>query len=153
MGKIILESKLDNTDREILQLLLKDGRMSFAEIGRQVGLSLPAAKERVRRLEDAGIIEGYSTKINLKKLGYPTTVFVELTIPPGRYEAVKAKLESIPEVLEAHHVAGDTSFMIELRLADLEDLEPILLQLNQQGHSSSTIVLSTTVKKDGSDLI
>lgn len=136
-----------------MKLLIADGRMSFAELGRQVGLSLPAAAERVRRLEESGIIKGYGARVDLKKLGYRTTVFVELTIPPNRYERVKAVMEALPEVLEAHHVAGELSFIIKLQLADLEDLEPILLKLNQQGQTASIITLSQSVKKDGSDLI
>ena len=127
--------------------------MSFAELGRQVGLSLPAAAERVRRLEEAGVIEGYSAQINLKKLGYPTTVFVQLITPPHRYESVKREMELIPELIDAHHVAGELSFVIKLQLADLEDLEPILLKLNQEGQTASIIALSQSVKKDGRDLI
>lgn len=127
--------------------------MSFAELGRQVGLSLPAASERVRRLEEAGIIEGYSAQVNLKKLGFPTTVFVQLTVPPNRYDGVKKEMEVIPEILEAHHVAGELSFILKLQLADLEDLEPILLKMNQQGQTASIIALSKTVDKNGIDLV
>ncbi|MEM7116111.1 MAG: Lrp/AsnC family transcriptional regulator [Chloroflexota bacterium] len=148
-----MQTKVDEVDRKILGLLVENGRISFAEIGRQVGLSLPAAADRVRRLEDTGLIEGYQAKINLKKLGFPITVFVELTIPPSFYQHAKQQIEATPEILEAHHVAGELSLILKLRLADLEDLEPILAKLNQPGQSKSIVVLSTFVEKDGVSLL
>lgn len=148
-----MQTKLDETDRKILALLVENGRISFAEIGRRINLSLPAAADRVRRLEDMGIIEGYQAKINHKKLGFPITVFVELTIPPTSYHHAKAHIEATPEIVEAHHVAGELSLMLKLQLADLADLEPILEKLNRPGQSKSIVVLSTVVEKDGRSLI
>ena len=127
--------------------------MSFAEIGRQVGLSLPAAADRVRRLEDAGFITGYSANINLKKLGYPTTVFIQLTTAPTSYKTILKQIENIPEVIEAHHVSGDLSFLLKLRIAQLEDLEPILEKINRQGSTKSIIALSTVFDNDGVGLL
>ena len=150
---MILEHKLDEIDRKILGLLLENGSLSFAEIGRRVGLSLPAASERVRRLEEAGIISGYQANINFNRLGYGIIVFVQLTIPATSYEKMKQTLSAIPELVEAHHVAGDLSFLLKFRLASLEDLEPILIKLNRQGQSSSIIVLSTTHEENGRFLI
>ncbi|MEM7803103.1 MAG: Lrp/AsnC family transcriptional regulator, partial [Chloroflexota bacterium] len=120
----MLDNKLDPTDKKILALLLENGRLSFAEIGRQVGLSLPAASERVRRLEDAGYISGYQAKLNFKKLGYPITVFIQLMIPPQRYEWLSNEISNTPEIIEAHHVAGELSCILKLRLDGLEKLEP-----------------------------
>ena len=133
--------------------MLSDGRISFAEIGRQVGLSLPAASERVRRLEEAGIITGYQATLNFKKLGYPTVVFVQLTISPRRYAEIKGIMAGMPEIIEAHHVAGDLSFILKLRLADLEELEPILTKLNRDGETKSIIVLSTAIESDGGQFV
>lgn len=138
---------MDDIDRKILRLLQENGRISFAEIGRQVGLSLPAAAERVRRLEDAGIIEGYQAILNPKKLGHPTTVFVQLTIPNHRYQPIIKLMREMPEILEAHHVAGELSFILKLQLSAIEALETILLKLNQHGETNSIIVLSTAIKR------
>ncbi len=148
-----LQPKLDQTDLQILKLLMENARISYAELGRQVGLSLPAASERVRRMEDAGLIRGYQANINLKALGYTITVFIELTIPPDRYAIVKQKIAAIPEIIEAHHVAGDLSMMLKLHLSEMEALEPILAQLTPPGRSKSIVVLSTTVVKNGSDFL
>ncbi|MEM7331936.1 MAG: Lrp/AsnC family transcriptional regulator [Chloroflexota bacterium] len=145
--------KFDETDRKILALLLENGRISFADIGRQVGLSLPAASERVRRLEEAGIIEGYQAKLNLTALGYPTLVYVLLSIVPNSYQAVLKQIEAIPEILEACHVAGDWSLILKVRIAQMADLEPILYKLNRNGQSKSIVVLSQLVDKDLSGLV
>ena len=148
-----MDRKLDVIDRQILALLLENGRISFAEIGRRVNLSLPAAAERVRRLEDEEIIEGYQAKINYKKLGYSILVFVELTMPPTAYRLVKQKIEQMPEIIEAYHVAGDISLILKIRLVTLEELEPIIEQLTPPGQSKSIVVLSTVVEKDGQMMI
>lgn len=148
-----MDHKLDSTDRKILNLLVQNARMSFAEIGRQVGLSLPAASERVRRMEDAGIIEGYQAKLNLNMLGYPNLVYVMLTILPNSYDRVKAQIDLIPEVLEACHVAGDLSMILKVRIAKMADLEPILHKLSKNGQSRSIVVLSQIADKDIGGLI
>jgi len=148
-----LQPKLDEIDRKILGLLIQDGRLSFAEIGRQVSLSLPAAAERVRRLEERGIIEGYQAKVNYKKLGYPLIVFVELMIPATAYKVIKPRIAAIPEILEAYHVAGELSLILKLQLADLADLEPIIEQLTPPGQSKSIVVLSTVTAKSAAVLL
>lgn len=136
-----------------MALLLENGRLSFAEIGRRVSLSLPAASERVRRLEEAGYITGYQAKINFKKLGYPITVFILLTIPPQRYDWLTTEISKTPEIVEAHHVAGELSSILKLRLDDLENLEPLLAKLSKEGQTKSIIVLSTTTETDGRGLL
>ncbi len=94
-----------------------------------------------------------NAKLNLKSIGWATTVFVLLTISPAVYQAKIAQMEKIPEIVEAHHISGKQSFILEIRLANLEDLESILRKINQNGETESFIVLSTCINSDGSSLI
>src|SRR5574341_701792 len=80
---------LDKTNREILYLLQEDARMPLAEIGRRVGLSAPSVAERVRRMEEAGIIEGYHARLNLDKAGLPITAYIEITSNDGRTDLIR----------------------------------------------------------------
>src|SRR5262245_41633097 len=103
-----LDSKklLDEVGWQILTVLQEDARLSFTEIGRRVGLSLPAVVERVRRLEEAGIITGYRAEIDISKIGLGITAFIRVTTPSEKYPALNTLLKSMPEVLESHHLAG-----------------------------------------------
>ena len=140
--------QLDGTDRKILQALQQEGRLSFSELGRRVGLSSPAATERVRKLEDAGIITGYCARVNAEVLGLPLKAFIQLTTTPDRYPQAIAEMEALPEILRGYHVTGNCSFVIEAIASSMSHLEEIIHQLSQYGPTSTLIVLSNPVFKN-----
>lgn len=139
------QSLLDETGWKILRLLQENARCSFREIGQRVGLSAPAVIERVRKLEAAGILSGYHAQVNLQRLGLPIIAFIRLSSPRERSGYVGLQLQTIPEILECHRIAGDDSFLIKVALTSMTHLERIIDSLAQYGHSTTSIVLSSQV--------
>lgn len=137
--------QLDRTDWQILAALPQDARLSSAALGRQVGLSPPAVTERVRKLEEAGIIQGDRAAIAPERFGLSLRAFVQLTTSPGHYPAVIALLQERPETIEAHHLAGSYSFSIEAVASSAQHLEALLGALSRYGQTNTSIVLSTPV--------
>jgi len=142
-----MEVSLDPTHLAILRLLQENARLSLAEIGRQVGLSAPAVAERVRRLEDAGIILGYRAELDLEALGYGVEAIIELTTPASRYPEALAQLRRLPAVRSCRHVSGDTAFQIGIVVASVSELERVIAALSPLGETSTRLVLSTPVSK------
>ncbi|HEY9728704.1 MAG TPA: Lrp/AsnC family transcriptional regulator [Chroococcales cyanobacterium] len=138
------EKLLDDTGWQLLQALQQDARLSFAELGRRVELSPPAVAERVRRLEDAGIITRYRAEVNPEKVGLPLTAMIGLTTTPQQYPQVIALIKALPEVLECHHVTGNSSFSIKAIASSMSHLERLIEQLSRYGSTATSIVLSTT---------
>jgi len=141
---------LDRTGREILRLLQTEGRMTWSELGRRVGLSAPAAAERVRRLEDAGIIEGFYAHVPPTRIGLPVTAFVMLTARSKDYPRVLALCENTPQVIECHHVSGEPSFIIKTAVASVAHLESLIARLTRFGETKTLIALSSPVQKRSS---
>jgi Lrp/AsnC family leucine-responsive transcriptional regulator len=142
---------LDEIDWQLLALLEKDARSSLHELGRRVGMTAPAVGERVRRLEAAGIIEGYRAVIRPERIGFPMTAFVRMVSNPERYyERLATALASLPHVREAHHVAGGDSFIAKIVAQDIGDLERLLGKLTPQGSTVTSIVLSSPVVRSSS---
>jgi len=138
---------LDEVGWRILAALQEDGRLSFAELGRRVGLSLPAVAERVRRLEEAGIITGYRAEVNMVKIELPIMAFIRMNTPRDQYPALIALLNKLPQALECHHLTGSESFIIKVVVASIADLETLIGQLSVFGQTSTSIVLSSPVLK------
>jgi Lrp/AsnC family transcriptional regulator, leucine-responsive regulatory protein len=134
---------LDTVGLRILRELQRDARQTLSELSRKAGLSLPAVSERVRRMEECGIIRGYHAQVDLGSIGYPITVFVRLKMAPERYTKFKHAVASLPAVLECHHVSGEDSFILKLVVSSIADLEAMLGKLSAFGQTSSSIVLST----------
>ena len=141
---------LDATGWKILAALQAEARLSFHELGRRVGLSAPAAAERVRRLEEAGIIAGYRAVVPAERIGLDVVAFVRvLAMNHDRYyERMSAAVAAMPQVLEAHHVAGEDAFILKVVAADVHQLERVLAQLTRLGRTVSSIVLSSLVARD-----
>ncbi len=137
------EKLLDDTGWQLLEALQEDARLSFAELGRRVGLSPPAVAERVRRMEEAGIITGYRAQINPEKIGVPLTAFIGLITSPQQYPSIVALVNDLSEVLECHHVAGSYSFMLKAIASSISHLETLIAQLSRYGQTTTLIVLST----------
>ena len=138
-----VEKELDELDWKILRLLEENGRLSFAELGRRVNLSVPAVAARVRNMEDAEIITGYHAKINLLKVGLPVLVFVQVWVPVEKYPSFKRLVGDMDGVVEWHHVTGDASFILKIVLPSVSDLEAVVTKLSRYGQTASSIVMSS----------
>ena len=134
---------LDAPGLKILGELQRDARQTLSVLSRKVGMSLPAVSERVRRMEEAGIIRGYRAEVDLTALGYTMTVFVRMKCAPERYTRFKAAIDAFTEVLECHHVSGEDSFILKFAIADIQQLETVIGKLSLYGQTSSSIVLSS----------
>ncbi|WP_022666767.1 Lrp/AsnC family transcriptional regulator [Desulfospira joergensenii] len=140
---------LDSLGKAILRELEANARISFSDLGRKVGLSSPAVTERVRKMEEAGIIKGYHAVIDLPPRKESITAFIRLTTLPERYARVKTFLENRPEILECHHVSGEESFMIKVLVPSVQDLEKIVENLSPFGQTRTSIVLSSPLVRSG----
>lgn len=136
---------LDEVSWKILRELQIDARISFAELGRRVGLSSPAVTERVRRLEEAGIITGYHAALDLSKVGHPITAVVLVGNPGDRSEAMLALVTEMPEILECHRITGNESFVMKIAVSSVEHLEHIIRQIEPYGRTTTSLVLSSPV--------
>lgn len=143
--------ELDDINRQLIRLLQDDARMSYRELGHRVGLSPPAVAERVRRLEDAGVITGYQATIDYERLGYPLLCVIRLNSPRGAREA-DAEIAAIPEVIEANRVTGSESHVIRAMVRDTAHLEELLHVLWEHGDSITNIVTSSPVPRRPIDL-
>jgi Lrp/AsnC family leucine-responsive transcriptional regulator len=137
---------LDEIDRKILLELQSDARTSYAELGRRVGLTTPAVIERVRKLEDAGVITGYRAEIDTAKIGLPITAFVRMSITGVDYSRIIEVAEQSNEVLECHRGTGGDSFIMKVAVASVEHLQEIIDKLTPYGITTTAIVLSSPVK-------
>lgn len=120
--------ELDATDRRILTALQKDGRMTNAELSEQVNLSPSACHRRVQRLEASGVIRGYVALLNERKMGRPTTVFVEITLSGQAddvLDAFERQVARIPDLLECHLMAGTADYLLKILAQDTEDFARI----------------------------
>ncbi len=135
-------SILDETGRQILHLLQENARMPYAEIGRRVGLAAPSVAERVRRMEDAGVINGYHAAVNLEKVGLPVTVYIQFTSRDGRTEQVEKFATGHRSVSECYCIAGEQDLLIRASFASMGDLEPFLEHLSRYGKATTWVVLN-----------
>lgn len=145
---------LDRTDRRILRLLREDGRMPLAAIAKAVGLSGPAVHDRVRKLEQRGIIAGYTAVLDPIALDRSHVAFVMVTLSEGNEFAaddpIVARICEEPDVLEFHRIAGEDCYLIKVRTATNKDLEQLLRRIRRirgVARSRTTIVLSTELER------
>jgi Lrp/AsnC family transcriptional regulator, leucine-responsive regulatory protein len=136
---------MDSTDRILLETLQEDARISYAELGRRVGLTPPAVAERVRRLEVSGIISGYHAQVDLKKAGYGLVAFIRLNSAPELAKQLGRIAADTPEVLEFHHVTGTEGFILKVVAKSIEHLEKVIMTLLPYGQTTTSIVLSSPV--------
>jgi Lrp/AsnC family leucine-responsive transcriptional regulator len=146
---------LDPTSRRILAILAGDGRASYQAIADEIGLSRPAVMERVKRLEEAGYILGYTARLDRARLGAPITAFVAIRYPASEHVGDEPGIKALadnPHVLECHHVAGEDCYMLKVAVPSLERLEGVLREVRGHGQPVSTrttIVLSSVFEKPG----
>ncbi len=141
--------ELDAIAWKILESLQQNGRLSFAELGRKVGLSTPAVAERVRRLEEAGVITGFHAALDLTKLGVPIRILMRLTIPGGDQQITRTVtvIKELPEISRCHRITGAESFVIEANVVSVRHLEALIDRLSALGATSTSTVLSSPVER------
>ncbi|MFB9518147.1 Lrp/AsnC family transcriptional regulator [Streptomyces purpureus] len=137
----------DATDWRILEALQQQGRASFAELARTVSMSASAVTERVRRLEETGVISGYTAVVDQERLGLPILAFVRLRYPNGNYKPFHDLLDTTPEVLEAHHVTGDDCFVIKVATRSMKHLEEISGKIGTLGSVTTSVVYSSPLPR------
>lgn len=140
--------ELDNIAWKILESLQQNARLSFAELGRKVGLSTPAVAERVHRLEEGGVITGYHAALDMAKLGAPIHVLMRLTLAGGelQFGRAVAVLRELPEISRCHRITGEESFVIEAHVVSVRHLEALIDKLSALGATSTSTVLSSPVE-------
>ncbi len=141
------ERLLDEISWKILRELQENARISFAELGRRVKLSIPAVTERVRRLEDADIITGYRAEVDAEKIGLPITAFIRMNIVGNMASRLTALLKELPEISECHRCTGGDSFIMKVNVASVHHLEGLIERLLPFGTTTTSIVLSSPVAK------
>jgi Lrp/AsnC family transcriptional regulator, leucine-responsive regulatory protein len=133
-------------DRQIVQLLARDGRMSYTDLAKATGLSTSAAHQRVRRLEERGVIRGYTAVVDADAVGLPLTAFISVTpLDPSAPDDVAERLSDIEQIEACHSVAGEESYILKARVGAPGDLEDLLARVRAVANvrTRTTIVLST----------
>ncbi len=141
---------MESTDRQILMLLAKDGRMSYTDIGRETGLSTSAAQQRVRRLEQRGLITGYRAVLSAEALGLALTAFIALNgTDPATDDQIPERLAHLPNVVSCYSVAGDASYILIVQVESPAALESLLAQIRLAAGASThtTLVLSVPFRE------
>lgn len=146
---------LDDTDWRLLIALQHDARASYADLARQVSMSPSAVTERLRRLEDRGIIAGYSAVIDPERLGLTITAFIRLKHPTSNYKPFHDLLDRTPEIVEAHHVTGEDCFVLKVLARSMRHLESISGRLAGIGSVTTSVVYSSPLPRRalGSDTL
>ncbi|RLU90388.1 ArsR family transcriptional regulator [Streptomyces griseocarneus] len=134
---------LDATDIRILDALQHNGRASYAELARAVSMSPSAVAERVRRLEESGVISGYSADVSPERLGLDVLAFVRLRYPNGNYKPFHDLLDTTPEIVEAHHVTGEDCFVLKVVARSMRDLERTTGRIGALGSVTTSVVYSS----------
>ena len=124
------EPRISENDARILDVLQRDGRRPYAELGAEVGMTGPSAHERVKKLEARGVIRQYAAVVDPRKLGYDILAFSWITQAPGttQHDLTDA-FAAIPEIEECHHITGEADYLIKVRARDTRDLERVLRQV------------------------
>jgi len=146
---------VEEIDRKIVSLLTRNGRMSFTELARQAGLSVSAVHQRVRRLEQDGVIKGYAAMVNPEDIGLPMTAFVSVKpFDAAAPDDLPQRLERLTAIEACHSVAGDENYILKVRVSSPTALEELLYQIRTLGGVSTrtTVVLSTPYENRPPDL-
>jgi len=138
---------LDNPDQRILEVLLKDSRISLKDLAQQVGLSSPSVSERLRRLEERGVIRAFTIEIDPQALGYPLQAIVRIRPLPGKLQIVQKLIQEIPEFSECDKVTGEDCFIARLFVRSIEQLDAILDRIADRAETSTAIVKAQPIRR------
>jgi Lrp/AsnC family leucine-responsive transcriptional regulator len=136
---------LDEINIRILEELRRDPRLTMTELGRRVGMSSPAVTERVRRLEETGVIRGYRLDLDPAALGLPLTAYIRIRPDPGQLPRVAELARGIPEVVECHRITGEDCFILKVHFPAIDQLDRVLDRFLVYGTTTTSIVQSTPV--------
>ncbi|AKL12236.1 TPA: Lrp/AsnC family transcriptional regulator [Kluyvera intermedia] len=142
-----MEYLIDEIDRLILTCLVEDARMSLKVLSGRVGLSSPSTAERLKRLEEKGVVEGYAARVNLMALGYTLQALVRVRPLPGLLQKVDNYIQAMPECIESDKVTGEDCFVIRLVVRTIEQLDTLLDGLAEYAQCNTSIVKSSPVKR------
>ncbi|MEA2363717.1 MAG: Lrp/AsnC family transcriptional regulator, leucine-responsive regulatory protein [Thermoleophilaceae bacterium] len=140
---------LDDANRRLLAELQRDARLSFAELGRRVGLSSPAVAERLGRLEEAGVITGYRAEVDPRAVGFTLGVVVRIRPAPRELHKVAELAQRTPEVVECHRITGEDCYFMKAYVRDVEHLEEVIDQFAVYGQTTSSIMQTSPVPVRG----
>jgi len=140
------DSLLDETGRKLLSALQENARLSYAELGRRIELSPAATAERLKRLEEAGVIKGYRVELDREALGLPILAIIRLSCDGAMYKPFLKIVQTLDSVIECHHVAGGDAFILKVAAASVEQLERLVEKLLNFGVPTTSIVFSSPVE-------
>ena len=145
LGEVTADSteQLDATDWRLLAVLQRDGRASYAELAREVSMSPSAVADRVRRLEECGVISSYRAVVSPDRIGLGILAFVRLRYPAGSYRPFHRLLDEVPEILEAHHVTGEDCFVLKVVARSMRHLEQVTGRISAIGAVTTSVVYSS----------
>ncbi|HEX6311531.1 MAG TPA: Lrp/AsnC family transcriptional regulator [Acidimicrobiia bacterium] len=133
---------LDDVDWQILAVLQDDGRISFSELGRRVAMSAPAVAERVRRLEDSGVITGYRAEVDLERLGYPIQAVVRLRTDYADKDQFEKTVRELPHVIECLRITGEDCYVIKVVATAVSELDSAMNGLAEFGATTTSVVVA-----------
>lgn len=137
--------EIDDKAWRLINALQADGRASLKALAAEVGLSVPATQERLRRLEEAGVVRGVHADIDPQGVGYGVRAVIGIHAPQPGKQALLEKLRRSPQVLECHHVSGQDSYLMQVVATDLPDLERFLAEICVYGETRTSIIFSTPI--------
>ena len=135
----------DPLNVELLRRFVADPRVTTSEVARSIGMSAPAVRERVQRLEEAGVIRGYRLDLDPGALGWPITAYVRIRPMPGQLAKIAELAASIPQVAECHRITGEDCFILKVYLATIESMDGILDRFLAFGQTTTSLVQSSPV--------
>ena len=138
---------LDGIDTKLIELLYDNARTPMSELARSVSMTAPSVNERLKRLEESGVIAGYRVDIDPLALGYSLIAIVRMRQLPGKMHELEAQINLIPEIVECDKVTGDDCYIARLYLKNISELDPILDSISDLADTNTSIVKSTPMKR------
>ncbi|HEV2297469.1 MAG TPA: Lrp/AsnC family transcriptional regulator [Candidatus Acidoferrales bacterium] len=135
----------DRKNLELLRLLQENPRAAVSDLARRIGMSSPAVKERLVRLEESGVLTGYRLELNPRELGYQMMVFVRIRPLPGHLDKVAQLAQTMPEVTECHRITGEDCFILKIYIKEISYLDRVLDRFLVHGQTTTSIVQSSPV--------
>ncbi|MDQ3343353.1 MAG: Lrp/AsnC family transcriptional regulator, partial [Actinomycetota bacterium] len=139
------KSALDAVNQRLLAALTDNPRLSASELARRVGMSAPAVRERVARLEETGVIRGYRLDVDPAALGLPVAAWVRIRPGPGQLPRIAELAARVPQVSECHRISGEDCFLLKVHVKSLDAIEGVLDQFLLHGQTTSSFIVSTPV--------
>ena len=137
---------MDVTDYRIIEILQEDGRISMKDLGKIVGLTSPAVSERVKRLEESGVIEGYKAIVNPDSLGRVIKAFIHISLPSDKYESFLDTARNDSRIVECHHITGDDCSLLKDIVKDMYELASVIDSIKTIGSTKTSVILSTPIQ-------